>query len=215
LLKKAGRIAARRNKASQGRAAGRPGRIGLIRRGGSLRADALTLTTQRVPDKAAPEAKMAEARMAEARTAAPLAPERVYFRFIRLHQRLVSEMGRTLKATGLSIPQFDVLSTLTEQQGLSQSDLAARLYVTKGNVSGLIDRLVEGGLVERRAAPGDRRSHAVYLTLEGRRVAEDGIRLQKAFVAETLGRLGPAELKLLDGILTQWRDAVRTRVGRR
>ncbi len=82
-----------------------------------------------------------------------MTPERIYFRFIRLHQRVFSEMGQTLKPTGLSIPQFDVLSTLTEQQGLSQSDLAARLYVTKGNVSGLIDRLVEAGLVERRSAP--------------------------------------------------------------
>ncbi len=144
-----------------------------------------------------------------------MTPERIYFRFIRLHQRVFSEMGQTLKPTGLSIPQFDVLSTLTEQQGLSQSDLAARLYVTKGNVSGLIDRLVEAGLVERRSAPGDRRSNAVFLTPEGRQAAEEGIRLQRAFVAETLGKIDPANLKLLDGILTQWRDAVRARAGRR
>jgi DNA-binding MarR family transcriptional regulator len=145
----------------------------------------------------------------------PMTPERIYFRFIRLHQRVFSEMGQTLKPTGLSIPQFDVLSTLTEQQGLSQSDLAARLYVTKGNVSGLIDRLVEAGLVERRSAPGDRRSNAVFLTPEGRKAAEEGIRLQRAFVTETLGKIDPSNLKLLDGILTQWRDAVRARAGRR
>ncbi len=153
-----------------------------------------------MPDKSIPE---------------PMTPERIYFRFIRLHQRVFSEMGQTLKPTGLSIPQFDVLSTLTEQQGLSQSDLAARLYVTKGNVSGLIDRLVEAGLVERRSAPGDRRSNAVFLTPEGRKAAEEGIRLQRAFVTETLGKIDPANLKLLDGILTQWRDAVRARSGRR
>jgi len=69
--------------------------------------------------------------------------------------------------------------------------------------------------VERRSAPGDRRSNAVFLTLEGRKVADEGIRLQRAFVAETLGRIDPADLKLLDGILTQWRDAVRSRAGRR
>ncbi len=153
--------------------------------------------------------------MPDKTTTDSLTPERIYFRFIRLHQRVFNEMGQTLKPAGLSIPQFDVLSTLTEQQGLSQSDLAARLYVTKGNVSGLIDRLVDAGLVERRSAPGDRRSNAVFLTPEGRKVAEEGIRLQKAFVAETLGRIGPADLKLLDAILTQWRDAVRARSARR
>jgi DNA-binding MarR family transcriptional regulator len=138
-------------------------------------------------------------------------PDRIYFRFIRLQQRVFGEMAQTLKPTGLSIPQFDVLSTLTEQQGLSQSDLAQRLYVTKGNVSGLIDRLVEAGYVERRSAPGDRRSNALFLTPAGATVADEGIRLQKAFVAETLGKLAPADLKLLDGIITSWRDAVKRR----
>ena len=132
-----------------------------------------------------------------------LTPERIYFRFVRLQQRVFGEMGQTLKPTGLSIPQFDVLSTLTEQEGLSQSDLATRLYVTKGNVSGLIDRLVDAGFVERRSAPGDRRSNAVFLTPEGRKVADEGIRLQKAFVADTLGKLQVTDLKILDGILTQ------------
>jgi MarR family transcriptional regulator, organic hydroperoxide resistance regulator len=144
-----------------------------------------------------------------------LTPERIYFRFVRLQQRVFGEMGQTLKPTGLSIPQFDVLSTLTEQEGLSQSDLATRLYVTKGNVSGLIDRLVDAGFVERRSAPGDRRSNAVFLTPTGRTVADEGIRLQKAFVADTLGKIQQTDLKVLDGILTQWRDAVRNRVGKR
>jgi MarR family transcriptional regulator, organic hydroperoxide resistance regulator len=141
-----------------------------------------------------------------------VSPDRIYFRFIRLQQRVFAEMAQTLKPTGLSIPQFDVLSTLTEQEGLSQSDLAQRLYVTKGNVSGLIDRLVEAGYVERRSAPGDRRSNAVFLTPAGKQVALDGIRLQKAFVADTLGRMSPDDLKRLDGAITGWRDAVKRRV---
>ncbi|MGL4637835.1 MAG: MarR family winged helix-turn-helix transcriptional regulator [Beijerinckiaceae bacterium] len=143
-----------------------------------------------------------------------ITPDRTYFRFIRLHQRVFAEMGQTLKPTGLSIPQFDVLSTLTEQQGLSQSDLATRLYVTKGNVSGLIDRLVDAGFVERRNAPGDRRSNALFLTEAGRVVADEGIRLQKAFVAETLGKLPAQDLGVLDGIITAWRDTVRTRASK-
>ncbi len=62
-------------------------------------------------------------------------PLRVWFRFIRLHRRVVAAVAAELKAVGLSIPQFDVLSTLSEREGLTQQDLAERLYVTKGNVS--------------------------------------------------------------------------------
>src|SRR3990170_8672527 len=79
---------------------------------------------------------------------------RIWFRFIRLHRRTSAAIARELKALGLSIPQFDLLSTLTEREGVSQQELAQRLYVTKGNVSGLVDRLVEAGLVERRARAG-------------------------------------------------------------
>lgn len=144
-----------------------------------------------------------------------ITPDRAYFRFIRQHQRVYAEIGQTLRQIGLSIPQFDVLSTLTEREGISQTDLAARLYVTKGNISGLVNRLVEARLVERRNAPGDRRSNAVFLTPEGRKAAEEGIRLQRTFVAETLGKLQPGELAALDAILTQWRDAIRARTGQR
>src|ERR1700684_3502558 len=89
---------------------------------------------------------------------------RVWFRLLRLESRINAELGSRLRSLGLSPPQCDVLTTLTEREGVSQQELAERLYVTKGNISGLIDRLVAGGLVERRTIAGDRRSHAIYLT---------------------------------------------------
>lgn len=136
-------------------------------------------------------------------------PDRVWFRFMRLHQRMLMQMTARIRTLGLSIPQFDLLSTLTEQEGISQSELAERLYVTKGNVSGLVDRLVQAGLVERRAIAGDRRSYAMHLTAEGRRLAEAGIAAQRDFVASTLGKLKPDDLAELDRLVLLWRDLAR------
>ena len=140
---------------------------------------------------------------------APTEPDRVWFRFMRLHQRMLMQMTGRIRTLGLSIPQFDLLSTLTEQEGISQSELAERLYVTKGNVSGLVDRLVQAGLVERRAIAGDRRSYAMHLTPEGRRLAEAGIAAQRDFVASTLGKLKPDDLAELDRLVLLWRDLAR------
>lgn len=134
---------------------------------------------------------------------------RVWFRFIRLSQALGGVASTRLRQVGLSVPQFDVLSTLTEREGCSQRELAERLYVTKGNVSGLIDRLVEAGFVERRAIPGDRRSHALFLTPEGRKQAERGIALHQAIMQETLGQLPSEDVLQLDRTLVGWRDVVR------
>lgn len=139
----------------------------------------------------------------------PPEPDRVWFRFMRLHQRLLGQMTSRVRALGLSISQFDLLSTLTEREGISQSELAERLYVTKGNVSGLVDRLVQAGLVERRAIAGDRRSYAMHLTAEGRRLAEAGIAAQREFVALTLGSLPPGDLQELDRLVLAWRESAR------
>jgi MarR family transcriptional regulator, organic hydroperoxide resistance regulator len=134
---------------------------------------------------------------------------RVWLRVVRLQQRASASVSAELRKLGLSIPQFDVLSTLTEREGVAQQELAKRLYVTKGNVSGLVDRMVEAGLVERRAAPGDRRSHAVHLTPRGRELAEAGMTLQRAYVAATLGRLDARDVAELDRVVQLWREAAR------
>jgi MarR family transcriptional regulator, organic hydroperoxide resistance regulator len=136
-------------------------------------------------------------------------PLRIWFRVIRLHRRAVNTVASELKVLGLSIPQFDLLSTLTEREGMSQQELAERLYVTKGNVSGLLDRMVEANLVERRTIPGDRRSNALYLTKKGRDLAEKGIAAQRAYVARTLGSLPTEDLADLERIILAWRERAR------
>lgn len=137
-------------------------------------------------------------------------PFRIWFRFIRLYRRATNTVAGELKALGLSIPQFDLLSTLTEREGMSQQELAERLYVTKGNVSGLLDRMVEADLVERRPIPGDRRSNALFLTAKGRDLAEKGIAAQRAYVQRTLGSLPSEDLADLERIVLAWRERART-----
>jgi DNA-binding MarR family transcriptional regulator len=134
---------------------------------------------------------------------------RVWFRLIRLHTRSRVAISNRLRAYDLSVPQCDVLTTLTEKEGLSQQELASRLYVTKGNISGLVDRLVANGLVERRSFAGDRRSHAIHLTPGGRDLAALAIEAQKNFVAETFGQMPPKRLAEFEQLLIEARDLVR------
>ena len=134
---------------------------------------------------------------------------RVWFRLIRLEARMQAAVGERLREIGVSIPQCDVLTTLTEKEGVSQQELAKRLYVTKGNISGLIDRLAEAGLVERRSTANDRRQHAIYLTEAGRATAEQAIAIQRRWIASTLGRMTGPGLEALETQLIALRDIVR------
>jgi len=134
---------------------------------------------------------------------------RVWFRLIRLEARMQAAVGERLREIGVSIPQCDVLTTLTEKEGVSQQELAERLYVTKGNISGLIDRLAEAGLVERRSTASDRRQHAIHLTKAGRAMAEKAIAVQRRWIAATLGRMAEPDLAALEAQLVTLRDIVR------
>ena len=79
----------------------------------------------------------------------------------RLRERLRLDHDSTL-------PRFDVLSALDRyRDGLRMSDLSARLKVSNGNVTGIVERLVSEALVERVAVDGDRRAMRVRLTEAG------------------------------------------------
>lgn len=145
--------------------------------------------------------------MAKQQSSEPAA--RVWFRLIRLEARMSAAISDRLRMIGVSIPQTDVLTTLSEEEGVSQQELAKRLYVTKGNISGLIDRLAAAGFVERRPSESDRRQHAIYLTDAGREMAERAIAVQHRWIEATLGRMDPADLEALDRQLVALRDIVR------
>ena len=78
-------------------------------------------------------------------------------------------MSQVFSRHGLTGPQFDVLATLHRGEGIMQQELAARMLVTKGNVTGVVDRMEALGWIERRPDPEDRRVNRLYLTeAEGR-----------------------------------------------
>lgn len=135
--------------------------------------------------------------------------EKVWRRLLRVQSRLDVAMSDRLRAIGLSAAQCQVLTMLREREGMTQKEIGARLYVTKGNVSGLIDRLEVAGLVERRALPADKRSHALHLTPAGRTRAEEAKAAETTFVHDTLGLLPPERLQEIEALLVELRDTIR------
>jgi DNA-binding MarR family transcriptional regulator len=68
-----------------------------------------------------------------------------------------------------TLPRFDVMAALVQhEEGLKMSQLSGVLKVSNGNVTGIIERLVEDGHVQRAPVPGDRRASLVRMTEQGR-----------------------------------------------
>lgn len=82
------------------------------------------------------------------------------------HRMFAAALYRRLKAKGIPLTrsQWRVLTHLRFQGGLSQSELAERLWMEKAPVGTLLDKLETAGLIERRASPHDRRVRLVFVT---------------------------------------------------
>lgn len=83
-----------------------------------------------------------------------------------VEKRLRTKLDADFETT---LPRFDVLAALERHpQGLKMSALSEFLIVSNGNVTGVISRLIEDGLVTRTIDREDRRSATVRLTRKGR-----------------------------------------------
>ena len=110
-----------------------------------------------------------------------------------------------------SLPRFDLMAQLDRQPGgMKMRELSRRLMVTGGNVTGLTDRLVAEGLVERHEDPVDRRACTVRLTMEGRRQFRAMARAHEAWVAELFGGLSAAQQKQLFELLGKLKPSIPT-----
>ena len=94
---------------------------------------------------------------------------RVWLRLLRATRYIENEVREGLRiGHDTTLPRFDVLAMLDRSSGgLRMSELSAQLMVSNGNVTGIVERLVQDGLVERVAVEGDRRATRVRLTKQG------------------------------------------------
>ena len=97
-------------------------------------------------------------------------------------------------------PQQMVLGLLHEPRPMGE--LAHEMHCDSSNITGIVDRLSERGLVERRAAEGDRRVKLVALTGEGRALREELVR-RRAEPPEEIASLPESDLRTLRRIFSE------------
>lgn len=82
-----------------------------------------------------------------------------------------------IRSLGLTGSQFDVIVTLGDTEGMTCKELSEKTLVTKGTLTGVLDRLETKGLVARVPSREDRRSIFIRLTPKG------GALFEKVFAA--------------------------------
>jgi len=109
----------------------------------------------------------------------------------RVRQKLTEEFGTTL-------PRFDVLAALDRTpDGLKMGELSDWLLVSNGNVTSIVDRLIEDGLVERLQDGGDRRVLRVRMTKEGKKQFARMAKAHEAWLDRVMADLADEDFEAL------------------
>jgi DNA-binding MarR family transcriptional regulator len=122
----------------------------------------------------------------------------------RLRARLDADFETTL-------PRFDVLAALERHAlGLKMSALSESLMVSNGNVTGVVTRLIEDGLVTRTVDREDRRSATVRLTRKGRDAFLKMAAAHEQWMDKMFADLSDNQTEDLMRLLTHLRRSIET-----
>jgi DNA-binding MarR family transcriptional regulator len=86
---------------------------------------------------------------------------------VQCYQAFEAYSAANIRALGLTPPQFDIIATLGNTPGMTATELGDKTLITKGTLTGVVDRLTDRGWVERVAHGSDRRCQIVRLTKSG------------------------------------------------
>lgn len=107
--------------------------------------------------------------------------------------RAFHEHIRFVKASGLTMPQFNILMQLHYQRECGISDIGARMEISSAAASQLVEKLVQAGLLERAEHPNDRRAKQLRLSAQGQELVEAAIAARHRWMDELIAQMTPAE----------------------
>src|ERR1700752_5124123 len=113
-------------------------------------------------------------------------------------------------------PRFDLMAQLDKvPDGMTLSDVSKRMMVSNGNVTGLVERLVESGHLDRRTSETDRRVQVIRLTKSGRAEFRKMAAEHQPWISDMSGDLSPKDVRELMRLLAKTKGSVQKSAKRR
>ena len=140
---------------------------------------------------------------------------RLWLRLLTCTTLIENEVRRRLRDNfDVTLPRFDLLAQLERTpNGMTLGELSQRMMVSNGNITGLVERLSDQGLIRRRPAPNDRRVQIVSLTAEGRRFFRTMAKANADWVGELFADLSENDIEAMMKLLAKTKTGARKAVG--
>jgi DNA-binding MarR family transcriptional regulator len=136
---------------------------------------------------------------------------RLWLRLLTCTTLIESEVRARLRARfNVTLPRFDLMAQLDKApEGMTLSDVSKRMMVSNGNVTGLVERLVESGRLDRRTSDTDRRAQVIRLTKAGRAEFRRMAAEHETWIADMFSDLTPKEVRELMSLLAKAKASAR------
>ena len=119
----------------------------------------------------------------------------------RASSEVSAQFHQRLKTHGLQVAEWRVLASLSDGDGMTIGELAARALQRQPTMTKIITRMAGAGLVERRPDGSDRRKVRIFITGDGRRRVDDALADAKAHEQEVLADYSPTEAAQMKSML--------------
>lgn len=116
--------------------------------------------------------------------------------------------GDSVRQCGLTHAQFDIIATLGNTAGMTYKQLGERTLITKGTLTGVIERLEQKGLVARQRSGDDKRSFFVSLTASGEALFEQVFPTVVAHGKQLFATCSEAEFDAIDAALSRLKQMI-------
>lgn len=118
--------------------------------------------------------------------------------------------SRLRQSFDVTLPRFDLMAQLYKApDGMTLSELSSRMMVSNGNLTALVERLVDAGQIARRASVTDRRVVYVALTPDGEAAFTAMARQHEGWIADFFGDLSGSEVDQLMVLLGRLKASSR------
>jgi DNA-binding MarR family transcriptional regulator len=136
---------------------------------------------------------------------------RLWLRLLTCANMVESEVrGRLRERFEVTLPRFDLMAQLQRaRNGMTLSEVSRRMMVSNGNVTGLVERLVESGHLHRWASPSDRRVQVIALTPSGRTEFARMAKEHENWIFEMFGAMEPDDITALIALLGKLKSSIR------
>lgn len=126
----------------------------------------------------------------------------------RAYQAFETCSATHIRTLGLTPSQFDIVATLGNTDGMNFKELGEKTLITKGTLTGVVDRLEAKGLVRRVASASDGRSQIVQLTHKGEALFAKVFPAHLEYVGKSFASFSQADLDAMETELTRLRTAL-------